>query len=102
MAIVFVPRGICNAYNEGAEKARKIMNKNDKRVIMNKVISVIAETIVTVLIVVVILILVAEDQIATAILAGLGLMSGIGMIINETCGISTWLDIISESNSDNK
>lgn len=27
MAIVFIPRGMCNAYNEGAEKARKIMIK---------------------------------------------------------------------------
>ncbi len=84
------------------------MDKNDKKVILNKVFSVIAETIVTVLIAVFILILVAEDQIAVAILAGLGLVSGIGMVINECYGISTWLDIIEndvvskESNSETK
>lgn len=78
------------------------MNKNDKKIIMNKVISAIVETIVTVLVLVGILILVAEDQIAVAILAGLGLISGIGMIINECVGIGIQLDIIAESNSENK
>lgn len=70
--------------------------ENDKKIIMEKVIATIMETIVMVLLMVGILILIAEDQIATAILAGVGLVAGIGMIINEVHGIETWLDIMEE------
>jgi len=43
MAIVFVPRGMCNAYNEGAEKARKIMKNKIKSEILSLILMMIAD-----------------------------------------------------------
>lgn len=54
-----------------------------KKIIKNTVVSIIIETIFVMLLLVGILILIAEDQIATAIMAGVGLMAGVVMIINE-------------------
>lgn len=89
MAIVFVPRGMCNAYNEGAEKGANYM----KKIIKNTVVSIIVETIFVMLLLVGILILIAEDQIATAIMAGVGLMAGVVMIINEFSILNTRLEM---------
>lgn len=90
MAIVFVLRGMCNAYNEGAEKGELNMNK---KIIKNTVVSIIIETILAMLLIVGILILIAEDQIATAIMAGVGLMAAIGAIINEFSILNTRLEM---------
>ena len=81
---------MCNAYNEGAEKGELNMNK---KIIKNTVVSIIIETILAMLLIVGILILIAEDQIATAIMAGVGLMAAIGAIINEFSILNTRLEM---------
>ena len=43
MAIVFVPRGMCNAYNEGAEKARINMKNEIKHEILSLILMMIMD-----------------------------------------------------------
>lgn len=102
MAIVFVPRGIHNAYNEGAEKGANYMNKFQKKVILNHTITIMMEVVWTVLIIVGMLILVAEDQTATAIMLGVGLVANIVMIINEYDVLKIWLESIEDNSEETK
>ena len=85
---------MCNAYNEGAEKGELNMNENNKKIILNKINYIIGETIMMMLLIVAILIFVAEDQIATAILVGVGLIANIGMILTSIRDVKIYLDII--------
>lgn len=70
------------------------MNKNNEKVIMNKINYIIGETILMMLFIIAILIFVAEDQIATAILVGVGLIANVGMIITSIRDVKIYLDII--------
>lgn len=70
------------------------MNENNKKIILNKINYIIVETISMMLFIVAILIFVAEDQIATAILVGVGLIANIGMILTSIRDVKIYLDII--------
>lgn len=73
------------------------MSRNEKKVIMNQVLTICMETIWAILIIVGILILVSIDQTATAILLGVGLAANIVMIINEFNILRIWLDTVEEN-----
>lgn len=70
------------------------MNENNKKKILNKINYIIGETILMMLFIVAILIFVVEDQIAVAILVGVGLIANIGMIITSIRDVKIYLDII--------
>ena len=77
------------------------MNEYQKKLILNHTITIIMETVWAMLIIVGVLVLVAEDQTACAVLAGIGLLANIIMIVNEVNVLRIWLDSVVED-SENK
>lgn len=65
---------------------------NDKKIIMNKVIYLIMETIMSVLLLIGTVILALESEVFCAILAGVGVLAGVAMVLIDIYTVNVLLD----------
>lgn len=65
---------------------------NDKKIIMNKVMYLIMETIMSVLLLIGTVILALESEVFCAILAGVGVLAGVAMVLIDIYTVNVLLD----------
>ncbi|HAQ52058.1 MAG TPA: hypothetical protein DCR12_04775 [Lachnospiraceae bacterium] len=65
---------------------------NDKKIIMNKIMYLIMETIMSVLLLIGTVILALESEVFCAILAGVGVLAGVAMVLIDIYTVNVLLD----------
>ena len=75
------------------------MDKNDKKIVMNKVTTICMEVIWSVLILVGVVVLVAESEVFCAIMAGIGFVASVIMVITDFRTLYVLLDYVTENNT---